>query len=49
MRDVVEQKCPYNKPVLQWVLRFAIMVLGTVGLYFFNLWVAVMYLLEDSL
>jgi hypothetical protein len=41
----VKQKCPYNEPVLQWVLRLGMMVLGTVGLYFLNLWVAVVYLI----
>ncbi len=41
----VKQKCPYNKPVLQWVLRLGMMILGTVGLYFFNLWIAVVYLI----
>jgi len=39
------QKCPYNKSVLLWVFRLGLMVLGTVGLIFLNIWVAVMYLL----
>jgi membrane protein YdbS with pleckstrin-like domain len=38
-------KCPFYKSGLQWVFRLALMVLGTVGLYFFNLWVAVAYLI----
>jgi len=40
-----KEKCPYNKPVLQWVLRLGMMVLGTVGLIFLNIWVAVVYLI----
>jgi disulfide bond formation protein DsbB len=40
-----KEKCPYNKPVLQWVLRLGMMVLGTVGLIFLNLWVSVAYLI----
>jgi membrane protein YdbS with pleckstrin-like domain len=39
------QKCPYNKSMLLWVFRSCIMVLGTVGLIFFNMWVAVAYLI----
>ena len=39
------QKCPYNKSILLWVFRLGMMVLGTVGLIFLNIWVAVIYLL----
>ena len=39
------QKCPYNKSVIVWVSRLGMMVLGTVGLIFLNIWVAVVYLL----
>ena len=45
MNMEVKQKCPFNKSVLQVVLRIAMMVLGTVGLYFLNVWVAVVYLI----
>ena len=38
-------KCPYNRSVLQVVLRLVLMVLGTVGLLFFNVWVATAYLI----
>ena len=38
-------KCPYNKSVFQWVLRLGLMALGTGGLLFLNLWVAVAYLI----
>ncbi|MHA2497106.1 MAG: hypothetical protein ACXAEI_16665, partial [Candidatus Hodarchaeales archaeon] len=38
-------KCPYYKPVLQWALRLALMVLGTIGLSFLHFWVAVAYLI----
>ena len=37
-------RCPYNKPVLQ-LIKIALMALGTVGLIFLNLWVAVVYLI----
>ena len=40
----VKQKCPFNHSVFQVVLRLGLMVLGTVGLYFLNIWVAVVYL-----
>jgi len=45
MNMVVKQKCPFNTSVLQIVLRLVLMVLGTVGLYFLNLWVAVVFLI----
>ena len=45
MNMEVKQKCPFNKSVLQLVLRFVLMVLGTVGLIFLNIWVAVAYLI----
>ena len=38
-------KCPFYNSALQWVFRLALMVLGTVGLLFFNVWVAVVYLI----
>ena len=38
-------KCPFYKSGFQWVLRLVLMVLGTVGLYFLNIWVAVAYLI----
>ena len=38
-------KCPYNKSVLNWLFRLGMMVFGTVGIYFLNLWVAVVYLI----
>ena len=41
----VKQKCPFNNSVFQVVLRLSTMVLGTVGLYFLNIWVAVVYLI----
>ena len=41
------QKCPYNKSVLVWVARLGLMALGTVGLTFLNMWVAVIYLLSS--
>jgi hypothetical protein len=38
-------KCPFNRSVLQIVFRLALMAFGTVGLYFLNIWVAVVYLI----
>lgn len=38
-------RCPYNKSVLAQTSRIGVMILGTVGLYFLNLWVAVGYLI----
>jgi len=39
------QKCPYNRSVLVWVFRLGLMVFGTVGLTFLNIWVSVVYLI----
>ena len=36
--------CPFNKSVLQWILRLGLIVLATVGLSFLNFWVSVVYL-----
>ena len=38
-------KCPFNRSPLQVVLRLVMMVFGTMGLYFLNIWVAVVYLI----
>ena len=43
--EIIEQKCPFNRPVLQKVLRLCLMALGTAGLYFLNIWVSVVYLI----
>jgi len=45
MNMVVEQECPFNKSVLQLVLRLGLMALGTMGLIFLNFWVSVVYLI----
>lgn len=37
-------KCPFNRSS-QLVLRVALIALGTVGLYFLNMWIAVGYLI----
>lgn len=42
-RNLYFPKCPFNNSVLQWVLRLGLLALGTVGLTFLNLWVAVAY------
>ena len=43
LKKVVEQKCTYNRPLLQRILKLGILVIGTLGLFFFNLWVAMAY------
>ena len=40
----VKQKCPFNNSEFQVFFRWCLMFLGTVGLYFLNIWVAVVYL-----
>jgi disulfide bond formation protein DsbB len=37
-------KCPYNRPELI-VMRMALIVLSTVGLYFLNLWASIVFLI----
>ncbi|MFX0114500.1 MAG: hypothetical protein ACFFB3_08125 [Candidatus Hodarchaeota archaeon] len=44
-RNLHFPSCPYYKPVLQWVLRLSLLILGTVGLSFLHLWVAAVYLI----
>lgn len=46
---VVWVKCPYNNSVINLVSRLGLMALGTVGLIFFNVWVAVAYLVYSVL
>ena len=40
-----KQKCPFNTSAFQIVLRLVLMAVGTVGLIFFNVWVAIAYLI----
>jgi len=42
-------KCPYNNSVINLASRLSLMAIGTVGIIFFNLWVAVVYLLYSVL
>jgi hypothetical protein len=44
IRHLFYPKCPYNS-VLLLGLRLGLIALGTVGIYFLNVWIAVMYLL----
>ena len=37
-------KCPYNNSIVQWISRLGLIVIGTLGLYFVNIWVSVLYL-----
>jgi len=46
---VVWIKCPYNNSIINTVSRLGLMALGTVGLIFFNVWVAVAYLIYSVL
>ncbi|MCP4762832.1 MAG: hypothetical protein GY870_13720 [archaeon] len=39
------QLCPYHKSVIVWLFRLSHIVLGTVGLINFNVWVAGLYLI----
>jgi hypothetical protein len=39
------QKCPYQKSILVWIFRLGQMALGTLGLIYLNVWIAVSYLL----
>jgi len=38
-------KCPFYKSVLHLVFMLALIGLGTVGIYFLNLWIALVYLI----
>ena len=38
-------KCPYYKSIIVFILTVALITLGTVGLYFLNVWVAIGYLI----
>lgn len=41
-------KCPFYRSVLVMVLTLALIVFGTIGIYFLNLWAAVVYLLYSA-
>ena len=43
------QKCPYHKSARVWICRIGMMVFGSVGLIYFNIWVAALYLLNSFL
>ena len=36
-------KCPYNNSLVQWIIRIGFTVIGTLGLYFENIWLSVIY------
>ncbi|MFX1239533.1 MAG: hypothetical protein ACFFAS_02005 [Promethearchaeota archaeon] len=40
---LMEQKCPYNRSVFQWILKLGLMVFGTIGLIYLHLWVSMVY------
>lgn len=45
LRHVFYPKCPYNNSVVLLGLRLSLIALGTVGIQFLNVWIAVVYLL----
>ncbi|MHA2105652.1 MAG: hypothetical protein ACW981_19670 [Candidatus Hodarchaeales archaeon] len=44
LRNIFYPKCPYNDSMFLLMLRLSVIVLGTIGISFFNIWVAVVYL-----
>ena len=42
---VENKKCPFYNSVTNLILTIFIMVLGTIGIYFLNLWISVLYLI----
>lgn len=45
LRHLIYPKCPYNNSVLLLGLKIGLIALGTVGIYYLNVWIAVAYLL----
>ena len=45
LRHLFYPKCPYNNSVIVLVFRVSLIAFGTVGLIFFNVWVAGVYLI----
>ena len=45
LRNMLYPKCPFNDSVLLLVLRLGLIALGTVGISFLNVWIAVVYLI----
>ncbi len=45
LRHLFYPKCPYNNSVLVLVFRVGLITFSTVGIAFFSIWVAVVYLL----
>ncbi len=41
-------KCPFYRSALVMVLTLALIVLGTIGIYFLNLWAALVYLIYST-
>ncbi|MHA2273438.1 MAG: hypothetical protein ACXACI_16405 [Candidatus Hodarchaeales archaeon] len=44
LRNMFYPKCPFNNSVVLLVLRLGVIALGTVGISFLNIWIAVVYL-----
>lgn len=45
LRHLVYPKCPYNNSILLLGLRLGLIALGTVGIYYLHVWIAVVYFL----
>ncbi|MFX0124357.1 MAG: hypothetical protein ACFFAE_12015 [Candidatus Hodarchaeota archaeon] len=48
LRHLLYPSCPYNNSVIVLALRLSLIALGTVGITFFNIWVAVLYLVYSA-
>lgn len=44
-RDLFYPSCPFNNSIILLVLRLGVIILGTYGISFFNIWIAGLYLL----
>ena len=49
IRHLLYPRCPYNDSVILFVLRVSVVVCGSIGLIFFNVWIAGVYLLYSVL
>jgi hypothetical protein len=49
LRHLIYPKCPYNNSVIVLVLRLGTVALGTMGISFFNVGVAVVYLTYSAI
>ena len=45
LRQLFYPKCPYNDSLFVLALRLTLITLGTIGIYFFNIWISAVYLM----